>query len=96
MKMIRWSQWSPNEGIIRCGEKDLQTLMKWMTDLGEDAHRCLKSSDKAHAIYGRKIYDGEEISEIRFYVDTYVDDDELDDLSRKHKNDMLYVAHKHE
>lgn len=95
MAEIKWSQWSPNCGLIRCGRADLRELMRWMADLGRDAKQCLQKSDKSHALYGRKIYDGSDlVSEIRFYCDTYFTDDELDNVIMDNPHDVFYVAHK--
>ena len=94
-KNIKWSQWSKTLGIIRSGYTDYEMAMLWMTDLGKEAKECLKRSDKNHAVYGRKMYDAnDKLIEIRYYCDTYMDDDELDETSRKIGHDLLYVAHK--
>ena len=93
-RKIKWSQWT-DCGMIRCGRADYKTLMGWMTELGKDAKECLKSHEKNHAVYGRTIYDQPgQIAEVRFYADTYMDDDELIDLVMKTPKDYLYVAHK--
>lgn len=95
MKQIKWSQWSPVEGMVRCGENDLQTLMAWMRELGKDACKCAKHRGEAHAIYGRKIYDDQgNVEEIRFYCDAYMSDDELDKFVMDHPHDVIYAVHK--
>ena len=94
-KEVKWSQWGPKEGMIRCGRTEYKTAMKWMQDLGKDAKECLKGQDKGHAIYGRKMHDDTgRITEIRFYCDTYLTDEELDVVARANPMDTLYVAHK--
>ena len=94
-KNIKWSQWSEAFGMMRCGYTDYKTAMRWMTNLGKEAKEALKKSDKAHAVYGRKMYnEDDELIEIRYYCGTYMDDDELDKTSRKIGHDLLYVAHK--
>lgn len=94
MKIVKWSQWSP-KGMIRCGENDLNELMKWMRELGKDASKCLKREKNQHAIYGRKIYDNAgNVSEIRFYCDTYMDDNELENFLMKNPHDVIYAVHK--
>lgn len=93
-KMIRWSQWG-SMGMIRCGMQPLKTLMVWMTDLGLDAKKCVQQQEKPHAIYGRIIHDEtEKVTEVRFYVNTYADDAELDSIIKNHPRDTLRVAHK--
>ena len=93
MKKIRWTQWSPT-GMVRCGEKELIELMKDLRELGLDAARCLKTQEKPHAVYGRKMYENGKLKEIRLYCDTYVTDEELEKVDRKIAPDILYVAHK--
>lgn len=95
MADVKWTQWSPELGMYRCGRANYDQLMRWMVDLGKDAAKCLREQDKPHAVYGRKIYDDQgEIVEIRFYSNTYLDDDELDERARACGHDLLYVAHK--
>lgn len=95
MAEIKWSQWDNSHGMIRCGHRDMKTLMKWMKEMGADARKCLANQDKAHAIYGRKMYDEyDNVSEIRFYCNVYVDDKELEELANDCGSDLLYVAHK--
>lgn len=90
---VKWTQWN-NNGMTRCGEKDYKTVMGWMGQLGLDAKRCVKNSDKPHALYGRTIHENGKLEEIRFYCNVYLSDDELDEISRKFPNETLYVAHK--
>lgn len=95
MKEIKWSQWSPYSGMIRCGRADYNTLMSWMVELGKDAMNCLKKNGKAHALYGRNIHnDDGEIVEVRFYCDTYLEDDELIDICMKNPKDHIFCMHK--
>lgn len=91
--LIKWTQWS-SAGIIRCGEKELNELMKDLRELGLDAARCLKTQEKPHAVYGRKMYENGKLKEIRLYCDTYVTDEELEKIDREIVPDILYVAHK--
>lgn len=92
---IKWSQWDKEWGMTRFGERDLKTLMQWMKELGSDAKKCLASQDKAHAIYGRKMYDeNDNVIEIRFYSNTFIDDKELEEISKDCARDILYVVHK--
>ena len=81
--------------MFRCGITDYKTAMKWMADLGKDAKECLSYNEKNHAVYGRIIRDKNGVSEIRFYADTYMSDEELDKLSKETSPDILYVVHKH-
>lgn len=95
MDNIKWSQWSPQYGMIRCGRASLHEIMKWMKDLGADAKKCLCEQEKPHAVYGRKIYNSnDEVEEVRFYCDTYMDDDELIEAVKNATRDVFYVAHK--
>lgn len=90
---IKWSQWS--DSMERCGRSDYETIMGWMKELGMDAKKCVKTSAAPHALYGRVMHDDEgRITEIRFYCEMYLDDEELDGLSKAHPNDTLYVAHR--
>ena len=92
---IKWTQWSPQLGMIRCGSQPLKNLMEWLKELGMDAKKSVMRQEKPHAIYGRIIHDeNEKVSEVRFYVDTYVDDDELYKISKSCPRDLLRVAHK--
>lgn len=91
---LKWSQWSPN-GMLRCGRATHDKLMKWMVDLGKDAKKCLSEQEKEHAVYGMKIYDeNDRLSEVRFYADTYMTDDELTEVTKKMPRNVFYVAHK--
>lgn len=91
---VKWSQWSPN-GMIRCGRNDFNKEMEWMVQLGRDAKQCVMKSDKQHAVYGRIMRDeSDEIIEVRFYSDVYLDDNELDVVARHNPHDTMYVAHK--
>lgn len=94
MKEIRWSQWSQN-GMVRCGVKDIKTLMEWMREIGKDAKNYQKYHTESHAVYGRKIYgeDGE-LAEVRFYQDVYMNDDELGETVMKNPHDVFYVVHR--
>lgn len=93
---VKWSQWD-STGIIRCGERELSEIMEWVKSLGLDAAKHLKSQDKPHAVYARKIYDESgTLAEVRFYCNVYLDDDELDNVSKSCPHDILYVAHRHE
>lgn len=95
MTDIKWSQWSPNEGMIRCGISDYKTIMGWIRNLGMDAKECLAAAEKPHAIYGRVMHDDTgRLSEIRLYCDTYLDDAELDVVATLNPLDTFYVAHK--
>lgn len=81
--------------MVRCGFNDYNTLLKWMTDLGRDAKKCLFNQAKNHAVYGRKIYSGNnELSEIRLYCDVYMTDEELDNAIMDNPHDVFYVMHK--
>lgn len=91
--LIKWTQWSA-AGMIRCGEKELHELMKDLRALGMNAARCLKTQEKPHAIYGRKMYENGKLKETRLYCDTYMTDEELEDIDRRTAPDILYVAHK--
>ena len=91
--LIKWTQWSP-AGMIRCGEKELNELMKELRELGRDAARCLKTQEKPHAIYGMKMYENGKLKEIRMYCDTYVTDDDLKRIDRFVAPNILYVVHK--
>lgn len=92
---LKWSQWTPSEGMIRCGRADYQTIMKWMVDLGKEAKKCLSAQEKEHAIYGMKIYDeNDNLAEVRFYANTYMNDDELAETTNKMPRNIFYVAHK--
>jgi hypothetical protein len=83
--------------MIRCGERELLEIMKWVKSLGLDAAKHLKSQDKPHAVYARKIYDESgTLAEVRLYCNAYLDDEELDIVSESALHDILYVAHKHE
>lgn len=94
---IKWSQWSPSEGMIRCGRKDYKTVMEWMRELYADAKNCVEKQDKPHAISGRVMHDEEgHLIEIRMYCDTYLTDQELDVVATMNPMDTLWVAHKHE
>lgn len=90
---IKWTQWTL-DGMIRCGEKELIALLKDVQILGQDAARCLKTQEKPHAIYGRKMYENGKLKEIRLYCGTYVTDEELEKIDREIAPDILYVAHK--
>ena len=91
--LIKWTQWSA-AGMVRCGEKELHELMKDLRELGRDAARCLKTQEKPHAVYGRKMYENGKLKEIRLYCDTYMTDEELEDIDHRTAPDILYVAHK--
>ena len=94
IKEIKWSQWSPH-GMMRCGYRDYNTLIKWLVEIGKDAKKYIKCVDKDHLVYGRKIYDADDnLEEIRFYCDTYVTDAELDEIVMQNPRDVLYVVHK--
>lgn len=94
--VVKWSQWD-STGMIRCGERDLKELMEWVKTLGMDAAKCLKTQDKPHAIYARKIYDESgKLAEVRLYCNAYLDDEELELVDSECPHDILYVAHKHE
>lgn len=94
MKEIKWEQWSPS-GLVRCGFKDLKTLKTWLTEIGKDAKRCVRTHEKAHAVYGRMIYDEQDNPvEMRFYMDTYMTDEELGKTVMDNPRDVFYVAHK--
>ena len=93
---IKWSQWDPGYGMTRCGQGNYNDLMDWMMKLGLGAYESLKKKGKDHAIYGRKIYDeNDNLIEVRFYTNTYVTDQELEDMTRKMPRDHFYVAHRH-
>ena len=94
MADIKWSQWAP-EGMIRCGRAERKTITEWMQELGMEATKCLNGQEKAHALYGRSVHDkAGKTTEIRFYCDTYLTDEELDTVARENPRDTLYVAHK--
>lgn len=94
-KVIRWSQWSPIAGMIRCGEAPYRTIMNWMKDLERDAKKCLDAQDKPHAVYGRVMHDYEgRLSEIRLYSATYLTDEELEAVAFANVFDTFYVVHK--
>ena len=93
-RVFKWSQWDKG-GMIRCGEAKYKDIMKWMQELGLDAKKCLKGSDKNHAVYGRKIHDDTgRLIEVRLYCNGYVDDIELEAITRGQPLDTFYVAHK--
>lgn len=93
-KKYKWSQWG-QYGLKRCGFASYIQIMEWITELGKDAAKCLKSSDKKHAVYAMKLYDDEgNIEEFRLYSEAYKTDDELDEISRRYPQSILYVAHK--
>lgn len=92
---FKWSQWSPDEGMIRCGIASYHQIMIMMQELGADAKRCVKKSDKPHAIYGMTVHDFMgRITEIRLFADNYVSDGELEAIAKGHPLNTLYVAHK--
>lgn len=92
---IKWSQWSPNAGMFRCGRAPYAKLMAWMIELGKDAKKCLSGQEKNHAVYGMTIYDeNDKIVEVRFYAETYMDDDELIEALKKTPRNVIYAAHK--
>lgn len=94
-KEIKWSQWSPHAGMFRCGRASYDEIMKWMVELGKEAEKCLLSQEKDHAVYGMKMYDdADNLSEVRFYAETYMDDDELIEAVQKMPRNIFYVAHK--
>ena len=94
---VKWTQWEPGYGMIRCGRKGYKELMQWMAEIGRDAMQCVKTADKPHAIYGRKMHDDTgRLVEVRFYCNTYLDDNELEAIARCNPMDTLYVAHKGE
>ena len=93
-KMIKWSQWG-SAGMIRCGSQPLKILLTWMRDLGLDAKKCVMQQEKPHAVYGMVIHDEtEKVAEVRYYVNTYVDDSELDRIVKAHPHNTIRVAHK--
>lgn len=98
MKEIKWTQWSPEEGMFRFGHSDLNTIMGWMRELGKSAYEYYKDykpSENCHAIYGRKMYDEKwNISEVRLYCDTLMTDEELEDFIMDNPHDVLYMIHK--
>lgn len=94
MKDIRWTQWS-NDEMIRCGRSDYFALMNKMKENGIVAKACLANENKNHAIYGQEIHDNfDEIMEIRFYCELYMDDKELDSFIKRNKNNIIYAIHK--
>lgn len=94
MMEIKWTQWD-SSGLVRCGRQDYNTVMKWMRDFGSDAKRCLANEEKTHALYGRAIHNkAGRLTEIRFYCEVFLDDEELDAIARSCKHDTLYVIHK--
>lgn len=96
-KEVKWSQWSPTEGMIRCGRNDYKTVMKWMGELYADAKKCVQKQEKPHAISGRVMHDeGGHLIEIRMYCDAYLTDEELDVIAVMNPLDTLWVAHKPE
>lgn len=94
MANIKWTQWEPDYGMIRCGVKDYVTVTSWLRSMGLEAKRCLAEQEKPHAIYGRTIHEDGVLSEIRLYCNTYLTDDELDKIARDNPGETLYVAHK--
>ena len=91
---VKWSQWSPH-GMIRCSERELSEVMKWVHKLGSEAHKLVRTSDKPHAVYARKIHDESgKLVEVRLYCETYLDDGELAKFAMNHPNDILYVKHR--
>lgn len=91
---FKWSQWGP-EGMICCGIAKYKEIMKWIQNLGLEAKKCLACSDKNHAVYGMKIHDDiGRITEIRLYCEAYVDDIELEAITRGQPMNTFYVAHK--
>lgn len=92
---IKWSQWTPMEGMIRCGRADYGTLMNWMQTLGKAANEAILHQEKDHCIYGRKMYDeNDQIKEIRFYLDTFMTDDEVIDMVKTCPRDYIFATHK--
>lgn len=95
MKEIKWSQWTPESGMIRCGTAEYSKITKWLGELGLDAQAHVNKAEKPHAIYGRKMHDNEgRLTEIRLYCDTYLTDEELDTVATLNPMDILLVAHK--
>lgn len=93
-KQIKWSQWSPTEGMVRCGFASYKELMQWIRDLGKEAKQAVRFSNKNHAVYAIKFHDYQGIiTEIRLFCDTYVDDQELKAMSAGNLN-TIYAAHK--
>lgn len=93
---VKWSQWD-STGMIRCGERELSEIMKWVKSLGLDAAKHLKSQDKPHAVYARKIYgESGNLEEVRLYCNAYLDDEELELVSETNPKDIFYVSHRHE
>lgn len=91
---IKWTQWGSKE-LFRCGKAEYKTIMEWMRSLGADAKKCVSRNEKDHALYGRTVHDENgRLTEIRFYCNVYLTDEELDEISRKFPHDTLYVAHK--
>lgn len=94
-KMIKWSIWSPC-GMHRHGQDTLKNIMYYMKGYGKEAKKRLADSGKDHAVYGRKMIDSKgNIAEVRIYLNTFMDDDELDKVSRECPHDLFYVVHKH-
>ena len=93
-KEFKWSQWDQT-GMIRCGIAPYKQIMQWMRELGMEAKEAVKHSEKNHAVYGVKKHDDiGRITEIRLYCEAYLDDAELDVISKLYPMDTLYVAHK--
>lgn len=93
---IKWSQWGPC-GMINHGIADHKQLRIWLAELGRDAAERVKQNEKDHAIYGAAYHDDEGfLTEMRFYCDTFMTDEQLDAISRELSNTTtLYVAHKY-
>ena len=91
--LIKWSQWS-SAGMLRCGHAEMSKLMQWMRELGLEAKKCVKTQEKPHAVYGRKIYNkNDSVVEVRFYCEVYMTDEELEELICKEPQNVFYVAH---
>ena len=93
---MKWSQWSPQWGMVRSGVAPLDKLMERMTELGREAAKCLAQQDKPHACYGRKLYnEAGDLVEVRFYSNVYWTDEQMEE-STKYRDSYYYVVHKHE
>ncbi len=93
-RKMKWSQWGTG-GIQRCGISEYNTIIGWLGEIGLEAKECVKHNEKDHALYGRTVHDDNgKLIEIRFYRNTYMNDEELEAISREFPHDTLYVAHK--
>ena len=93
----KWSQWSQRYGIIASGEAGYEQLMEWMESLRGKAKEIIKGQDRRHVVYGRERYKDQnktELLEVRFYLDVFMDDKELQDVLTKCPYDVFHITDK--